>query len=127
VWGVDLDIDGLLTTVIMKPLAVFQKGKPRSEYVPQGKLCAHFGANFEISSADFSKLSEQVRDAVLFLKENREDILKVRAFPGIDGMTIDFAANIDPERFPCSFNFSNELLISAGSLGVSLELSIYPD
>ena len=105
VWGVDLDIDGLLATVIMKPLAVFQKEKPRSEHVPHGKLCARFGENFEISGADFSKLSEQVSDAVLFLKENREDLLKVRAFPGIEGMTIDFAANIDPERFRARLTF----------------------
>jgi hypothetical protein len=60
-------------------------------------------------------------------RENKENLLNIREFPGVEGASIDFAAVIDPERFPCSFDFSNELLVSAGSLGVSVELSIYPD
>jgi hypothetical protein len=124
VWGKELDIHRLLTAITMTPSAVFQKGEPRSG---SALLWANSGANFEVSSADFSRLSEQESDALQFLTENRENLLNIRDFPGVEGASIDFAAVIDPERFPCSFKFSKELLVSAGTLGVSLELSIYPD
>ena len=111
----------------MLPLAVFQKGELRSKFAPPGKLLAQSAANFEISNADFSDFNEQVSDTLLFLRENRESLVSIRSFPGVEGVVLDFAVEIDPERFPCSFNFPDELLVSAGSLGISLELSIYPD
>ena len=123
VWGVDLNIDSLLTTSTMKPCKVYRAGEPR---FPAGsRICTYSGANFRISDADFSSLNEQVSDTLIFLEENKELLLSLRDFPGVDGVTIDFAAEIDPERYSNSFKFPNELLVSAGSLGISLELSIY--
>lgn len=84
------------------------------------------GANFRISDADFSELDEQVSDTLIFLEENKERLRRIRVFPGLEYFTIDFAADIDRQGFSKSFKFPNELLVLAGSLGISLELTVYP-
>jgi hypothetical protein len=126
VWGTDLDIDTLLATLPLTPQNVFRKGEPRFKRKPEGRLSSGSGANFDVSAAGFPQLDRQVTDATHFLAANREPLQQLREFPGVDGVTLDFAAEIDPERFPCSFAFPNALLVLAAALGISLELSIYP-
>lgn len=124
--GIDLDIDRLLVTLAITPHKVFRKGEPRFERKPEGPLSPRSGVNFEVSAADFSQLDRQMTDALHFLAVYKEPLQRLRDFPGVDSTTLDFAAEIDPERFPCSFAFPNPLLVLAGALGISLELSIYP-
>jgi hypothetical protein len=124
--GLDLDIDKLLATVALKPQIIFRKGQSRLNSKPEGPLSARSGATFDVSHADFSQLDQQVKEALFFLETNEEQLFRFKGFPGLDGLTLDFGAHIDSERFSSSFKFPNKLLLLAGSLNMSLELSIYP-
>jgi len=84
--------------------------------------------NVAISDASWGDLPAQVVDAERFLRDNREEIRRLRAFPGVEGITLDFPIELrigksvwaQSDRFPAS------LVTIAGELGLNLELSIYP-
>lgn len=121
--GVEMDVDALLGECEIEPVAVSRKGQPRSQRT--GSVHSVSGANFEVSGADFSALRIQIDDAVTFLRENEAFVRRLRSHPGVDELCLDFGSEIRPPGW-CSFSFPPELLIAAGSLGVSLVLSVYP-
>ena len=123
--GTELDLDELLSKCEIDPVAVFRKGYPRSASKPTGSVHSVSGANFDVSRADFSELKLQISDALVFLKENESFVRRLRSFPGVEELCLDFGADIQPPGW-CSFSFPPELLVAAGSQGVSLVLSVYP-
>ncbi|HPV24966.1 MAG TPA: hypothetical protein PLJ65_12385, partial [Casimicrobium sp.] len=52
--------------------------------------------SFVVSDADFSELSIQFSDAQLWLGRNRDELARLVQFPGVDGVSIDFGAEIRP-------------------------------
>jgi hypothetical protein len=126
VWGVDFDVDTFMASCKLEPSKVFRKGELRFPVSqPDGPRRNRSGVNFEVSSADFSELALQIEDALIFVRRHAESISELRAFPGVEDVTIDFGADIHPPGW-CSFNFSSEVLLAVGKLGISLELSVYP-
>jgi hypothetical protein len=124
--GADLDVDALLNECEIEPVVVWRKGEPRSPASqPTGKVHSFSGANFEVSGADFSELRSQIEDAVAFFRENESFVRRLRSYPGVEELCLDFGSDIRPPGW-CSFSFPPELLVAVGSAGVSLVLSVYP-
>lgn len=123
--GSDFDIDAFLGACELDPIRVWRKGEPRFHSRPDGPKNEASGANFEVSSADFSELSAQFEDACVFFKKNADFVRRLCAFPGAEGVIVDFGVEIHPPGW-CSFTLPPDLLVLIGSLGVSVMLSVYP-
>lgn len=124
--GVDFDVTAFVASCELEPLKVFKKGEARyPASQPEGPTRERSGINFEVSDADFSELELQMQEALTFFQQHEIFISALKAFPGVENVTIDFGAEIHPLGW-CSFNFSSDLLLAVGRLGISLELSVYP-
>ena len=125
-YGNDFDVKEFLADCALEPVNVSLKGElrfPTSQ--PDGPRFERSGVNFEASPADFSELDIQMQDALSFLSEHEAVISRLKTFPGVEGLILDFGAEIHPPGW-CSFGFSSELLLAIGKLGISLGLSVYP-
>jgi len=67
----------------------------------------------------------QLKETKIFLREFASEIRSLRAFPGHEGLTLDFGVETKPPHWS-SFTFPSDLLSAAGELDVALELSVYP-
>jgi len=83
------------------------------------------GVRAVASEAEFSELPRQIEDTTEFLRKHHDAIGKLTSYPGVEGAVLDFGVDIYPPGW-ASFTFPPELLSLAGSLGVSLCLSVYP-
>jgi len=104
-------VDRLLATMTLEPVSVFRRG---------------WGANFEVSAADFSNLERQIGDAGSFLARHAAELSALSEVAAFEGMTLDFAITIARDRTAAFRRFPPELLSAMGGFGVALELSIYP-
>ncbi len=102
-----------------QPCRVFEGNEIR-----RGRTLAP-GFNLEVSRADFSELARQVEDAVQFLNQHSAEIRRLRTFTGIEGVELDFA--IEERDVPFQTDrFPSQLLQLAGSLGIDIAISRYP-
>lgn len=83
------------------------------------------GVRIVASDAEFTELSKQIEDTIVFLLKHHSAIGKLTAYSGVEGAVLDFGVNIYPPGW-ASFTFPPELLSLAGSVGVALCLSVYP-
>jgi hypothetical protein len=78
--------------------------------------------NVAVSEADFTGLDTQIRDAIEFLRRNKAGLAGLRDAEAC----LDFGVErrdvaVQTVRFPA------ELLRLAGTLGISIEVSLYPE
>lgn len=83
------------------------------------------GVRVVASDAEFTELPKQIEDTTEFLRNHYDAIEKLMFCSGVDGAVLDFGVDIYPPGW-ASFTFPPELLSLAGSLRVSLCLSVYP-
>ena len=78
---------------------------------------------------EWDDLPGQIADAMRFLAEHKTDLELLRAFPGVEGIELDFPIHlrigtndivVQTDRFP------SDLLLAAGTLGIDLALTIWP-
>ena len=80
--------------------------------------------NIEVSTADFTKLKRQIRDAMFFLSRNRLALRRLARIAGVEELTLDFG--VADRAVAAQFDyFPPELLAVAGSLGIGIEVSRY--
>lgn len=120
--GEHFDVDRFLIGGGIEPQKVWRKGEARLE---KGRPVARSGLTFVVSTARFSELEVQCEDAVAFLSLNEGFVRGLAGFPGVEAVTLDFAAEIHAP-FWASFDFPPRLLDAMGRLGVRLMLSTYP-
>jgi hypothetical protein len=126
IWGKALDIDAFLAAIPLRAAATHRRGEsrfPRTK--PGGTLNQVSTINVGVSDADFSDLSAQLEDARAFLREHMEHLRAARSYPGVEGLVLDFPvqkrdALVQSDTFPAA------LLAEMGSLGIDLEISLYP-
>jgi hypothetical protein len=78
------------------------------------------------SEADFSELSQQIDDVIAFIRQNQEPSRCLLPFLALKARVLDFGSEIFYPPGWGSFTFPSELLLLAGTVGVSLCLSVYP-
>ena len=129
VTGKQFDVDGQLASSGLTPCNVFRAGEPRSTSQPDREQHAVSGFTVEVSRASRSSLVGQVSDAVAFLQQHRDALAALRSAPGVDDLRLDFPLDLRIDRetvMAQSDYFPPELVSLAGSLGLALEVSIYP-
>ncbi len=124
--GNNFDVDTFLESSIFTPCAVFRRGEQRAPASqPKGPILQHSGFNLGVSDAEFSDVERQIRDAQAFIKSNEKELERLIAYPGVDGVEIDFAIEIE-NVFGQSYSFPPNLLSMLGRLRIELVISCYP-
>ena len=106
-------------------IATYVRGEPRLPRTkPAGRKHTSSGVNIRVSTADFTNLRRQIRDAVSFLTRNRAAIRGLKRVAGVEELTLDFG--VADRDVAAQFDyFPPELISAAGSLGIGLEISRY--
>ena len=127
--GKNLDVEDFIQKSGLEPYKKFFKGEPRIRTKPAGKKHPFSGLSIQASDAEFNQLDKQIEDTIHFLRSNKEKLQYITSTKEVDFATLDFAIEIriDMERVVYQFeHFPSELLKLAGSLGIGLDISLYP-
>jgi hypothetical protein len=120
--GDSFDVDAFLASSSLRPCHIYRRGDPGfpASRGPQELS----GFNVLVSESDDS-LEAQIPDALDFLNDNSDEILRLVAATGVHEVTLDFGTlfrdvAVQGERFPAG------LVATAGALGVGLSVTLYP-
>lgn len=124
--GKFFDVDAFTQSSLLETNSVWFRGEKRfPSSTTSEKVNESSGLRIITSDADFSQLERQIEETTAFLRSNESELKKLAAFPGVEVVTIDFGAEIKPPGW-ASFTFAPALLALAGTMGISLCLSVYP-
>lgn len=121
--GREFDVETFLQGSSLKPLIVYHRGQqrfPGSKTQPD----EYSGMNVSVSEREFSDLSNQIEDALQFLFRNTSELQRLRDFPGVERLELDFPVE-DREAFVLPYAFPCELIWLMGTLKMSLVVSQY--
>ena len=117
--GEDFIVDAFLANSDLRPYRIRHHGDNSGLKRPISKS----GFSIDVSSVD-GDLGAQILDAVAFLSAHELELQRLRDFPGVSDMRLDFgyywrdmAAQFD--------YFPPHLLAQAGKLGIGIALSLY--
>jgi len=121
--GANFDVDLFLKGFLLEPSIVYHRGKPR---FPNSSCPDEVsGMNVSVSTCEFSDLTGQVDDAIRFVSNNDQELQRLRDFPGLEEMELDFPVEerdvaVQSDAFPA------QMLSLLGSLRIGLVVSRYP-
>ena len=120
--GSSFAVDEFLAASSLQPITVFHRGEKQSS---KSRPMTAAGFHAVVSAADFANLQGQIADAVQFVQQNQDELARLVGFPGVENVSVDFGIEerdvaAQSERFPPN------LLGMLGSLGISLEFTLYP-
>ena len=118
--GSAFDVDKFLEESDLEPTVVYRKGQRRRP-ASRGTQTA---SGFNLTVSDSDDVREQVKEALKFLKGNREELLRLLRFKGVKGATLDFSS-LQREFLTRSIHLPTELLSAAGAYGIDIEVSFY--
>ncbi len=120
VCGDDFRVDTFLADSPLRPYRVHHRGDVgrHSQRFTDSGFC------LDISSAD-GDLPAEVADAIAFLSTHEAELQRLRVFPGVTDIRLDFGYYHRGAAVQCDY-LSPELLARAGALGIGIELSLYP-
>ena len=124
-YGSHFDVDAYLADCPLPVCAVKRRGEPMSPSQPDGRRHTESGVHVLASGADFDEFPVQVEEAIAFLRTNDGELRRLRGFPGVETVTLDFGIERRDGWLQCD-RLPSELLQLAGSLGFDIELSQYP-
>jgi hypothetical protein len=118
--GDNFRVEKLLEASSLIPCNVFRKGERKSS----SRVWETSGITIAVSDSDGSDLASQISCAIEFLRDNRDELLRLRKFDGVEEMELDFGI-YRQNSFLQSNLFPAELVAIAGDLQIGIELSIY--
>ena len=119
VTGEDFDVDAFLAESRLRPGRVHRRGEARRHDRPFP--CS--GLSLDVSEAD-GRLRDEVSDALVFLTRHESELRRLRSFPGVTDLRLDFGCY--RRDVPAQFEYlPPELLALAGNLDIGIELSLY--
>jgi hypothetical protein len=123
--GKKFDADRFLKRSSWKPIAVFRRGEARGMTVKKKNAESSF--NLDVSDASWLNLGAQIRDAKKFIQKNKSELRRLKRFPGVESIVLDFPLeNPISKEFPaCFLSFPEAFIHLAAAAGLSIELSIY--
>ena len=124
--GTEFDPDRFCSKSGFKPCRLYRKGEPVLPATkPEGRKNEDSGIHVVLSEADFHEFPRQVDEATAFLEIHKDELARLRNFPGIEDMTIDFG--IARRDVIVQSDYLPPCLIRmAGELGLGIEISQYP-
>jgi hypothetical protein len=71
-------------------------------------------------------MRDKINDAVEFLRDNRDTLVRLASIAGIESSHLDFAWHFNGDRTPAQFaTLPLELLQACASLGLEIGISVY--
>ena len=125
--GTKFDPAKFLASSTLRPYAVFRAGDVK--VASSARKHETSGFKVVVSRGSWSDLSEQVTDAVAFLRKHRKTLAKLRRVREVEDVRLDFGLDLRIDRKTTFMQFEYfplKLVSLAGELGCGLELSIYP-
>ncbi len=123
--GANFEVDTFLASSPLEPLIVVHKGGERTRAGRRSAVHEPSGMNISVSTREFSDLSGQVEDAIRFMSDNKQELKRLRDFPAVERLDIDFPIQERDVVFQCD-TFPSQLLGLMGELGIGLIVSRYP-
>lgn len=124
--GVEFAVDEFLAGSSLKPIAIFRKGLPQwPEVNPAGQKLSASGFHVSVSEAGFPDVKAQIADALDFFQQNRQELSRLIAFPGIERVWVDFGIE-ERDVAAQHESFPPNLLSLAGDLGIWIDFTLYP-
>lgn len=123
--GQDFDVEKFLATSPFNSCTVFRKGEPTSARLKKLRVQSDF--NLVVSDdAIGGRESKQISEAAAFVKANRDELLRLVNWPGVESVAMDFGWNFDfGQSLALSNFFPPELLADCGKIGIGIEVSVY--
>jgi hypothetical protein len=127
--GVNFDVDAFLAASSLEAISIRRKGEFRFLTKPDGPRHGRSGFTADVSVKEWSDLPGQIEDAKAFLTEHRTELRRLRSFPGVEILELDFPMNlrigtnrivVQSDRLPA------DLLLTAGGGGVDIVITNYP-
>ncbi len=123
--GSNFDVDEFLKVSSLDALTAFRRGAVQFLASSVTRKSDYSGMDVSVSTREVSDLSGQVDDAVGFLKENDHELRRLRDFPGLERMDLDFPVEDRDVVFQRD-GFPHQLLSLLGGLHIGLIVSRYP-
>lgn len=118
--GDEFQVDAFLADSNLQPYDVHHRGEIRS----RSRRHTDSGFRLDVSSAD-GNLAVEVSDALAFLTTHAAELQRLRDFPGVTDVRLDFGHY--RRDVVAQFDYlPPDLLARAGNLGIGIELSLYP-
>lgn len=123
--GVNFDVDVFWAASPWQEYTddVYHRGAPTNHPIKQ--LFDKSGFYFGISDYDEDRLDQQIQDCITFLTEDRAEIKRLAAFPGVDDIALNIGLFWWADTLCLTHELPPELLRLAGELGVAVALAIY--
>ncbi len=117
--GKDFAVDAFLVGSTLQPYRIHHCGEMRR----RAGAFLHSGLSVDISEAD-GQLAEQVSDAIRFLTQHESELHRLRNFPGVTDLRLDFGYYYRDVAAQYDY-LPPEFLARAGGLNIGIELSLY--
>ncbi len=123
--GANFDVDEFLKISSLDALTAFRPGAVQFPTSSVTRRTDYSGMNVSVSTREFSDLNGLVDDAVGFLQENDRELRRLRDFPGLERMDLEFPVE-DRDLVFQRDAFPHQLLSLLGELRIGLIVSRYP-
>jgi hypothetical protein len=123
--GATFDIDEFLRNSSFDVLTAFHRGEVQFPTSSVTRKSEYSGMSVSVSTREFSDLRGQIEEAVVFLTENDHELKRLRDFPGLERMDMDFSIE-DRDVVYQRDAFPHQLLSLLGPLKIGLVISRYP-
>lgn len=122
--GDNFDVDSFLADSKFKPCAIYHKGEQKHPF-KNDNLSASSGFTLDVSEAGFDEFNQQVQDAASFITENYIELARLKSYPGINSISLDFGVNKNFDAAVKFLRFPQELIQKVAALNIGLEISLY--
>lgn len=123
--GTYFEVDEFLKTSTLDVLTAFRRGAVQFPTLSITRKSEYSGMSVSVSTRETSDLNGQIEDAISFLSENEQELKRLRNFPGLERMDLDFPIE-DREVVYQRDAFPPQLLSLLGKLHIGLIISRYP-
>ncbi|GAA4841702.1 hypothetical protein [Algivirga pacifica] len=126
--GVNFKVDQFLEVTLLEPYKVWHSGELVTPKRKHESLYTTSGCNIDISAADFDEFHIQKSDAIKFMIDNYDKLLKLPKFGLLESESATLDFGIYTRMFDVgrqTDRFEPELLKLAGNLNLTIALSQY--
>ena|SRR5438876_557055 len=125
--GAKFKVDSFLNRSNFKPCIVYHKGEYRFPTSKRKETTS--GMNIIVSNASGNNIKRQIKDAISFIRRNKDELSRLKKYHGVESLYLDFGINIKvghEDSFIQIIRLPEELIHSAGNIGIEIEFTFYP-
>jgi hypothetical protein len=120
--GTHFQPDEFLKTSPLVAVKVWRKGEMRMQV--KGNVMRK-GSGINVSVAEADGLTKQIEGVVPFLRSNKQELSRLRAFPGVEFLVLDFAVAWRDDLVAQTDHLPLALLNLCSEIGLNIDVSHY--